>query len=100
MYRYLALAWNPEDLKATVDADGIRSRLTVSWPDVREAVHEEGFAAFIPSSGHDAWQTLVRRGHGIIFGRLFRGGREAESGIPGPQEWERIGATQGKSLLE
>jgi asparagine synthase (glutamine-hydrolysing) len=100
VYRYVALAWNADDPDAQADASAIRVRLSTEWPGARTVLWERGLAAFASSAHFSSWQTLERPGAGIIFGRLFRTGRETELSAPGLDEWERIRTTRGKSLLD
>lgn len=101
MYRYVALIWSAQDPHANADAGAVRARLSIHWPGAVEVLSEDGLAAFVSSGHSNSWQTLVQRGHGIIFGRLFRSGRESEPGAPRSEdEWNGIRATRGQSLLD
>jgi asparagine synthase (glutamine-hydrolysing) len=100
MYRYIALVWAAHDPDATADAHRFRSRLLAQWADASEVLDEKGVMAFVPSAHARSWQTLAQPGCGVIFGRVFRNGRESAASAPTDQEWASIAASGGQYLLE
>lgn len=115
MYRYFVLIWDSRDSEATSDARHLVTRLVQEQPAWSPVVDEAGLIAFhADAGGLDATsrdkltscesRPLSGRRRGVVFGRLFRRGKELQSHAPGESidatESERMCDSGGQYLIE
>ena len=115
MYRYLVLIWDGRDSEATSDARSLAGRLVQEDPDWSPVVDEVGVIALHADAGGLATRSrdaltscesrpLSGRRGGMVFGRLFRRGKELQSHDYGAPidaiESERMCDSGGQHLIE
>ena len=115
MYRYFVLLWDSDDPEANADAKIVASRIRQASSLWSLVVDEPGFTAFHAGAGGLAATSreeltscesrpLSGRRRGVVFGRIFRRGKEllphASDEPLDAIESERIGDSGGEHLLD
>ena len=115
MYRYLVLIWDSRDSEAASDARHLSGRLLQEQTEWSQVVDEAGLLAFhADAGGLDATsrdkltscdsRVLSGRRRGVVFGRLFRRGKELQPQVPGAPldaiESERMCDSGGQYLID
>ncbi len=106
MFRYLALLWNPNDLRELDKIQLIERTIAERVPTLKPCFDGAGVRVFCSHADGTGMKVYLTGGHsGVVLGRLFRRNEEinedcaAEEGTFGSTDEERLAASKGRSLI-
>lgn len=105
MYRYAAFSWNANDPAKTTAVHRLTRLLLSSSPDWQDVFDVPGLCVFhAPQAGGARRAYVLKRNGGVVLGKLFEGGVEANSTPSDPsfdeRESERLIESRGRRLVE
>ena len=101
MYRFVALSWSSGDPAKTAEARRLTRRLLSLSPDWQRVVTLPGLRVFqVRCAGGARRAYLLKRGRGVVLGKLFENNRNSSEPNFDDAESKRIAESNGRRLVE